>query len=598
MSDLDEFDELEIKKPLTKRITVIRRALSFAKSEKKRFSLGALFMILGSVSALSQPLVFRHIFDVNLPAKDESGVLLSATIFLFLLGFASLFSYLQSILLGTAGVTIVNHLKRTVYDQLLNFEISYFDQNPVGRLVARVESDCERLVGLFTRVGLQMVSTALLLIGTLIILYPIEWRLALLLNVLVLLILFGASYFFQKMRPMFREERAKVASVTAVVSEFTQGARLLRMLNRESYAEQRLETVNTEKVRFLIRIFVRFTFLFLPIGFFQVALIGGVLWFGADQGKVGAFTIGTLVMFAQYLTQLFRPLFEFTEQMGEIQRALGSADRIFELLDREPGVKNPSEPKVVPQLTTSIRLEQVHFHYKENKPVLFDVNLEIPAGSKIAIVGPTGGGKTTLINLLCRFYDPIRGRVLWNGLDVRFFSQREYREKIGIVLQDLYLFPGNVAENLAVLRKDVSRSQIEKAIDQLGIWDVFRHFPNGLDTVFAERSANISFGERQLVAFTRALVFEPELLILDEATSSVDPETERIIEKSLEALLQHRTSVIVAHRLSTIRNADAIAVIKDGRIVEFGNHSDLIKRNGLYTHLYRIQFPEAVDRVA
>ncbi|MCX7834865.1 MAG: ABC transporter ATP-binding protein/permease [bacterium] len=580
----------------SQRFSILKRTLQFAKPETKRFSWGGLLLLLSIITTLGQPLVFRQIFDVHLVQKDEFGLILSATLFFVLIGLTSVFQYLKNLLLGTAGVTIVNHFKREVYDHMLKFEIPFFEQNPVGRLVSRIESDCERLVGLFTRVGLQVISTILLLLGTLVILYTIDWKLAILLTFIVFIIFIGAITFFHRMRPMFQEERAKIASVTAVVSEFTQGARLLRIFQREEFAKKRLREVNDDKVRYSIRIFLRFAFFFTPVGMIQVCLVGWVLWFGAGLSNVGAYSIGTIVMFAQYITQLFRPLFEFTEQIGEIQRALGAADRLYELLDRKPKVENPTVAVPVPILSKAIQFENIFFHYHPSKPILFNIHLEIPVGTKLALVGPTGGGKTTLINLLCRFYDPVQGRILWDGIDIRNFQQEEYRKKIGLVLQDLYLFPGTVQENLSVLRTDVPIHQVEQAIEQLGLWDIFQRFPKGLDTVFSERSANISYGERQLVAFTRALVFQPELLILDEATSSVDPETERKIEKTLETLLHNRTAVIVAHRLSTIRNADKIAVIQKGRLVELGNHDELIRKNGYYAHLYRIQFPEANHR--
>ncbi len=592
MPDFDQQDlEEHHSSSLRKRVAALRRVLPYARPYLSSFVLGGIFMLITTAASVFQPLLFRRIFDVNLPAKDSFGVIISSSIFLGLLGIATFFRYLHNIYLGKAGVSVVNDLKRVVFDKMLTFELAYYDKNPVGRLVARVESDCERLVSLFTTVGLQLISTFIFIAGILAVLYPIDWRLAVALNLLVIIVITSALIFFNRMRPKFREERAKIAAVTAVVTEFTQGARLLRMMGREAYAEQRLSSVNADKVSFQIGIFIRFTTFFLPLGLLNIAAVGGILWIGADWQRVGAFTVGTVVMFAQYLAQLFQPLFEMTEQLGEIQRALGSADRILELLDRTPVVSNPSSPKPLPALTSTILLNNVSFAYDAEKPVLKNVSLAIPAGKRIAIVGPTGGGKSTIINLLCRFYDPIAGTITWDGIDLRNVSQEELRSRIGLVLQDLYLFPGTVEENLKVLRTDVPRERVQRAIDRLGTGDLIAKLPNGLDSVFAERSANISFGERQLIAFTRALVFDPELLILDEATSSVDPETERAIEDSLQKLLSDRTAVIVAHRLSTIRNADAIAVVKNGEIIELGTHDQLLAKQGFYSKLYRIQFP-------
>ncbi len=590
------FDNIEEEIPQTvslkKRVTAVKRVLPYTLPYRSKFYIGGVLMLLATGATVCQPLIFRHIFDTNLPEHDTLGVIFSSSVYLFLLAGATTFRYFQNILLGTAGVNVVNDLKRVVFDKIVTFELAYYDKNPVGRLVSRVESDCERLVGLFTSVGLQIISTILLVIGILSVLYPIDWRLAVSLNLIVIIVVTAALIFFRKMRPVFREERAKIAAVTAVVTEFTQGARLLRLMGREAYAEKRLSDVNADKVKFLIGIFFKFTMFFLPLGLLNVAAVGGMLWIGADWTRVGAFSIGVVVMFAQYLTQLFQPLFEMTEQLGEIQRALGSADRILELLDRTPVVDNPVVITKLPPFTTGIELKNVRFAYDPNKPVLKNVSLSIPKGKRIAIVGPTGGGKSTIINLLCRFYDPDEGVIYWDGIDLRNLSQNDLRSRIGLVLQDLYLFPGTVEENLKVMRTDVSRERVQRAIDRLGTGKLIAKLPNGLDTVFAERSANISYGERQLIAFTRALVFDPELLILDEATSSVDPETERNIEDSLQTLLAGRTSVIVAHRLSTIRNADAIAVVKGGEIIELGTHEQLLAKGGFYTRLYRIQFPE------
>jgi ABC-type multidrug transport system fused ATPase/permease subunit len=401
--------------------------------------------------------------------------------------------------------------------------------------------------------------------------------------------LLGAYIVFSKMRPMFRKDRELYARIVGFLSEHIKAIPLLRNLNNLQWSINKFDKANQEKRWYEFKISMLEQSVWFVMMLCPQVVIFLILYYSVGWVKEEAITIGTVWMFIQYIHLAVQPLVMISEQIRELQRAFGAADKIFEILDTEPEVKEPLNPKTIGGFKEKISFNNVCFHYDVDKPVLKNVSFTIDKGSTVAIVGATGSGKTTIISLLTRFYDPIEGNITVDGVDLKYIRSDELRGMMSLVLQDIFLFPGDILDNLRVLRKDIPEDRVKEASKKMGIYNYLNSFPQGFNTILSEDGGNLSFGERQLLSFSRALTFDPEILIMDEATSSIDPYTEAEIQRSMEKLLKGRTSIIIAHRLSTIEEADNIIVLDRGELVEQGSHDELMALKGHYANLYWTQ---------
>ena len=556
------------------------------------------YLVVITASQLVGPLVLQHIIDKNIPAKDVMGVFLSAGFYVVVAAAGAGVGYLQTMTLFQLGINIVTDVKARLFEHVLMLGLDYHENMPPGKLISRVESDTETLRQLFSDIMVNLLRNTMLFAGILVVLCLKNLHIAAYVLMLVPF-LFGLTFFFvYYMKKMWREMRARWAILTGYVTEYVQGIEVIQQFNYQPRARERLQEVNLGKYR------IEVPTQFFEYGFWGVFMLGEiiaiiiVLTIGVRGVFAGTVTVGVLVLFIEYIRQMFFPIMQLSEQINFLQRSLVSVERVFSILETEPSVQDGPAPASELVFDHEIAFENVWFAYEGENFILRDVSFKISKGSKIALVGTSGGGKSTVVNLLLRFYDPQGGRITVDGRDIRDFPVREWRSRIGLVLQDIFLFPGSVADNLRVFDETIPMEHV-RAISAVAHADsIIEKLPGGYEGELSERGANLSVGERQLLSFARALAYNPPLLVLDEATSSVDPYTERLVQEALDRVLAGRTAVIVAHRLSTILNADQILLIHEGQVAESGKHAELLALDGLYAKLHRLQFAGPAQKPA
>ncbi len=548
-------------------------------------------LVIATLLGLAWPVLLKHAFDVNITSGDCAGLIWTTLAIAAMQGLTLYLSYVQRIKLETVGQNVMLELKQRLFGHTLGLDVSFFDRHPVGRLMSRVESDTEALRMMFTTTAVALVGDLLLIVGTFSVMFYYSWRLTLILVCIVPVVALTLYAFYRITTPRFLEVRKKMAEITATLTEFLHGMQIIQIFHRGQYAREKLNAVNAEKFRndsfAEIGVVIFFNF----VAFTQYLAIGLVLFFGIAWSREGTLSVGTLPMFIILIWRAYEPIYRSSEQLATIQKAIAGSKRITALLNTESRLVEPIRPVVWKGLTQGIAFEDVSFSYTNDENyALKDATFEIPVGKRIALAGVTGGGKSTVINLLLRYYDPQKGRITVDGIDIREMSQDDLRKRFALVLQDIILFPGDVRSNIALDGVSYLDGQIESAAQTVDADRFIRRLPQGYATEVSEKGSNFSRGERQLLSFARALVVNPDVLILDEATSSVDPETERTIQASLKKLMAGRTSLIIAHRLSTILDVDQILVIRRGEIVERGTHTELILQNGYYSRLFHLQF--------
>ncbi|MDD5583081.1 MAG: ABC transporter ATP-binding protein [Candidatus Marinimicrobia bacterium] len=564
---------------------ILKKVYPFIYPYRKIF-IGAFFLsFLGVLLMLLQPRILMYLVDKAIPSHNYTPVRNVALLYLGTIVVSSIVGFFAAWLLQVAGVRAVSDIKIKLFDHMLTLGLPYLEKYPVGKLVSRIESDAQRLISLTSTMIQRVLMAGGMLIGTLVMLLIVDYRLFLIV-LAVLPIVVGGSYFlFKYLRPFFREERGRYATISGVVSEFLKSVSILQIFNQKKWASGRLQKENESYKNFAAKIGYLEYGIFRGLAFMEVIVTCAVLLFASRWIREGTMTIGALILFSQYISRIYWPIIMLSEQLGEIQRAGGAADRIFSTLDMKPILFETPNPVPFPKDIHHIDFNNVWYGYEPDIPVLKKISFTVRAGQSIAIVGPTGSGKTTILSLLCRFRDPDKGSICINDIDIRNFDLHTLRKQFGLVLQDLYLFPASVRENLVAFREDIPKEQIYDAIRLSQIDSILAQRNLSLDDNLAEGGSDLSYGQRQLLAVARALTVNPTILIFDEATSSVDPGTEQKIQRAINTLIKGRTSFIVAHRLTTIQHCDIILFIQDGKIMEMGNHDELMALKGFYYDL-------------
>ena len=586
-ADLYEHEQINEREKEIGSRKAFAKLLPLLSEHRKALFLCLILLAGATLLSLTWPLLLKRALDVDIANDNLKGLLMTVAAIGLIQISTMVLQYLMRVKLEIIGQDVMLTLKRKLFHHILSLDVDFFDKNPVGRLMARVESDTEALRMLFTNTVVMLVGDAILILGIYGVLFYTEWRLALILFVSVPLVGLMVYVFHKKTTPKFLAVRKKMAEVTATLTEFLHGMSIIQIFHRGAYARYRVFKANEAKFKDDAFVNIGVVLFFNTVFFLEYIKIGLVLVMGPILG----ITYGTILMFIIYIWRSFEPIWRTSEQLSTFQKAVAGSKRIFALLARKSKLPIPTRPVSWSKLEKGIRFEDVSFSYNDNGNwALKDATFEIPVGKRVALVGVTGGGKTTVISLLLRLYDPQKGRITVDGIDIREMAVDELRSRLALVLQDIVLFPGDVSSNISLESETITADVIEMAAQTVEADRFIRKLPNGYSTEVSEKGSNFSRGERQLLSFARALAFDPDVLILDEATSSVDPETERTIQSSLKKLMQGRTSLIIAHRLSTILDVDQILVIKRGEIIERGTHTELILMDGYYSKLFHLQF--------
>lgn len=550
---------------------------------------GLIVMMVISAGRIVQPLILKGIIDRAVPAGDAPLLLRYALAYMAIVVVVGALTYYGNILMGKLGLSIVTRIKEDMFSHLLTLPVSYFDAHPVGELMSRTENDTEKVRDLFSNLGVTFIVSVLSMAGMFIVTLSLAPVLALVMLAVIVFFLAILLVFFNKLLGLYDASRSLYATILAKVTEFVQGMEIVRAFDRKGWAKASLDSTGKEMRRTNVKIsmfeYSAMSALDSLVGpLFIVALI--LLY--APKVLEGGMSLGTLLLFFEYGAFLLRPVVEIAESIRRMQQAKVSLNRIMTImsLPGEAGRRNVLEAN----FSAEISFENVWFAYKDEEWVLKDVSFTMPKGSLTAVVGPSGSGKSTTVNLLCGFYSPRKGRITIDGTDLGRLNLESWRKKTGLVLQDIYLFPGSVLENVRVYNDAITEERVAQALHNVQASVMVRALPGGMQANLWERGGNLSSGEKQLLAFARALAADPELVILDEATSNIDMATEERIRRSLDVLLEGRTSLIVAHRLSSILEADQILYFSEGRIVARGKHSELFESLPEYRRLVEQQF--------
>jgi ATP-binding cassette subfamily B protein len=559
--------------------------------------LSILLLAITSALKLAGPLLTKIAIDQNIANNDLEGLVRIASLYLVILTAQFGISFLQTYLTNWTGQKIMFDLRMELFSHVQRLHLSFFDRNPIGRLITRITTDVDVLNELFTTGVVNIFGDLVSLIGIIIVMLWIDWRLALICFAAIPLLFVATMIFKQKVRGSYRRVRTAIAAINSFLQENITGMSVVQLFVQEDRKNMEFREKNNTHLQANLDSILFYAIYYPVLNLIAACSIAAILWYGGIRSLEGTLTIGVLVAFIQYCERFYKPISDLSEKFNILQSAMASSERIFSLLDTQPQIVSPENPVVVSNPTGGIEFKNVSFSYTGKEQVLKNISFKVLPGEKVAIVGATGSGKSTLINLLCRFYDVDQGQVLLEGIDIRKFDLGELRRSISVVLQDVFLFSGSIEENVRLWDRPISDSEMEMAVEQVNARRFIRELPDGYRTEVSERGSSLSVGQRQLLAFARALAHNPKILVLDEATSSVDTETELLIQQAVEKLMENHTSLIIAHRLSTIQNCDRIIVLHKGEIVEIGSHFELVDKEGIYSKLYQLQYKEQLLEV-
>jgi len=595
IADADEQDQEEVLgKAYDARL--MKRLIKYLKPYKKWVIL-SIFLTVG-VALLStiRPYLTKIAIDGYILNGDKTGLLNIILILLGTLVFQGLVQYTMTYLTQWIGQKTIFDLRMELFRHIQKFSMSFFDKNPVGRLVTRMTNDIEVLNEMFSSGIVMVFADVFIIVGILFFMFSLSWELTLIALSVVIPLVYSTIIFRKKVRLAFRDVRYFLAKMNSFLQEHISGILVVKIFNKEKRTLKEFKKINYDHTKANKKSVLYYS-IFFPIVELIGAISGGlIIWYGGGEVVDKVLTIGVLISFIQYAEMFFRPIRDLSEKYNIMQTAMASSERIFRLLDRKAIIRDPDNPAPLNECSGRIEFKNVWFAYVKNEYVLKNISFSIMPGDKVAFVGATGAGKSSIMNLLCRFYDAQKGEILIDGLNIKDIKQTDLRRNIALVVQDIFLFSDTISNNISLNNKKISDSSITDAAKIIGIDSFIDKLPLGYGQNVMERGVTLSQGQRQLITFARALAYDPRILILDEATSSVDTHSEILIQKAIEKLMEGRTSIIIAHRLSTIQKCDKIIVMHKGEIRESGTHHQLLELGGIYSKLYQLQYKETALR--
>ena len=571
-----------------------RRLFGFIIPHWRWVAVAVLLSFMVTATSLTLPRLIqigmdRYIIGTNLGLDERLyGLTQLGLVFLVVIVIGFITNFFQVIALEWTGQNIMHAIRQRLFDHMVNLNLAFFNAHPVGRLVTRLTNDIQNMYEMFTSVIITLFNDGIRLLSILAILFWMNWSLALLLSATLPIMLLMTTWFGRLSRDAFRKLRTHLAAINAFLQEAVSGISVIQLFLREKDTHRKFSELNNRYFDAAFHQIWIFGFFIPLIEVMSSVSLALIIWYGGKEILQEHMTIGVLAAFIAYMRLFFQPVRELSQKYSIVQSAMASAERIFHLLETRDALPTLDRPVIPGDVRGEIAFTGVNFAYEPDHPVIKDLSFTIRSGETLAIVGATGSGKTTLINLLERFYDPCSGAISLDGLDLRRFDPHWLREQIGLVMQDVYIVPATMRENI-LLDRSASDEELERIIQLSQLSGLVRRLPQGIDTRIGEGAMDLSAGQKQLLALARVFVRDPHILVLDEATANVDTETEMLVEQAIQAALTNRTSIVIAHRLSTIRRADRILVMDRGRIVEQGSHDALMQEHGLYYHLQTLQ---------
>ena len=586
--------------------SLMRRLLKYLRPYKWQVVLAIVLSIAVSSLEAVRPYFTKIAVDENIAQKDAHGLLMTTLAFFGVMLFRGVVQYFNTYLTQWMGQRTIFDLRMELFTHLQHLGVRFFDRNPIGRLITRVTNDIEVLNEMFSSGIVMVFSDVFTIIGILYFMMTMNWRLGLVSLSVLPLLFYGTFLFRRKAREAYREVRLYIARINTFMQEHVTGMMVDQIFNREKRSFNKFSEINGLHRDANIKSIFYYALFYPGVDLIGAIAVGLIIWYAGREALEGTITVGTIMAFLQFNEMFWRPIRDLSEKYNIMQTAMASSERVFRLLDDTTFVRDADNPVPVQTFKGAIEFRKVWFSYAPGKDggepeewVLKDVSFTIQPGESVAFVGHTGAGKTTIISLLARFYDIQKGMILVDGVDIRLMGQNELRRHMAIVLQDVFLFSGDIASNIGLGNAEISLEKIAAAAQVVGADRFIENLPGTYHAEVKERGATLSVGQKQLISFARALAFDPRILILDEATSSVDTETEVLIQNAIKRLLEGRTSIVIAHRLSTIQSADKIIVLHKGEIREMGTHQDLLALGGFYYRLYQLQYKDQeVPRVA
>jgi ATP-binding cassette, subfamily B, multidrug efflux pump len=571
-------------------IEVLKRLYGFVKPYQNRFYLLVFTIVLSAVFTPLLPLLIQYSIDGPVASGSYTGLSIALGLMFILLIINSILSFFNTFLAGWISQRIIHDIRKRVFEQIIKLKLKFYDETPIGKLVTRTISDVESLSEVFSSGFAAILGDLLQLVFILGLMFWLNWKLSLVAISTIPLLLISTYIFKEKVKKSFDMVRNAVANLNAFVQEHLSGMRLIQMFNVEKQEYEKFKKLNQEHKVANIKSILYYSIYFPVADVISALGVGLIVWYGSHGIIADEVSFGTITAFIMYINQFFRPIRMIADRINTLQMGVVSVSRIIEILDEEHYLENDGKLDTI--ILGDLTFKDVWFAYNQTNYVLKNINFSVEKGQSVAFVGATGAGKTSIINLINRFYDLNKGQILIDGLDINLLSLSSLRRQVGVVLQDVFLFSGSIENNLKLGDDSISRAQIIEASKLVGVHDFIMDLPGNYDFNVMERGGTLSMGQRQLISFVRAILHQPKIIILDEATSSVDSETEILIQNAIEKLMQGRTSIIIAHRLSTIQKADKIIVLDKGEIVEMGNHQILLQKKGFYTQLYALQFQD------